>query len=239
MPRAVATPRPAPRKRRRRSPVDADTIYARVLEAIMEHRLAPGRKLVEDKLAEVFGVSRTLIRQTLARLAHESIVTLVPNRGAFVTSPTVDEAKEVFELRRLVEPTLARRLAAHGTAEHFAALRATIAREAAAREAGDRHSVIRLSGEFHMQVAEFAGGSVMVKTIRELASLTCLIIILYDTPGVRACPPNEHLDLVAAMEAHDADLAAARMEEHLHHVEDSLNLATAFVEEEDLERIFA
>src|SRR5689334_10284023 len=143
MPLTAATPRSAPRKRRRRSPVDADTIYARVLEAIMEHRIAPGRKLVEDKLAEVFGVSRTIIRQTLARLAHESIVTLVPNRGAFVTSPTVEEAKEVFELRRLVEPTLARRLAANGTAEQFAALRATIAREAAARDANDRHAVIR------------------------------------------------------------------------------------------------
>ena len=235
----TAVARPSSPKRRKRSPIDAETIYGRVVDAIMEHRLAPGRKLVEEKLAEVFGVSRTIIRQVLVRLAHEMIVTLIPNRGAFVTSPTVEEAKEVFELRRLIEPALARRLAAAGTAEQCAGLRAIIEREAVARDANDRHAIIRLSGEFHIRMAEMAGGSVMVKTMRELASLTCLIIILYDAPGVRACPPNEHLELIEAIEAHDGDLVAERMVRHLHHVEESLNLSTGFVEEEDLDRIFA
>ena len=83
-----------------------------MLNAILEHRLRPGTQLVEERLAAVFGVSRTKIRQAIARLAHDGIVTVFPNRGAFVTSPGRDEAREVFEARRLIEPGLVRRLAA-------------------------------------------------------------------------------------------------------------------------------
>src|SRR5215208_6073563 len=74
-----------------------DVIFQRILGAILEHRLPPGTKLGEEKLAAVFGVSRTQVRQALARLTHDRIVTLIANRGAFVSSPTVDEAREVFE----------------------------------------------------------------------------------------------------------------------------------------------
>ena len=66
-----------------------DEISERILQAIWEHRLPPGTKLVEEKLSEVFGVSRTKIRLALARLSHDSILTVEPNRGTFVSSPTV------------------------------------------------------------------------------------------------------------------------------------------------------
>ena len=85
-------------------------IYERMVATILDHRLSPGTKLVEDKLATAFGVSRTRIRPVLVRLANEQIVTLTPNRGAMVAQPTQTEAREVFEVRRMIERSEERRV---------------------------------------------------------------------------------------------------------------------------------
>jgi DNA-binding GntR family transcriptional regulator len=183
----------------------------------------------------VFGVSRTKIRQAIARLAHDGIVTVFHNRGAFVSSPTVEEAREVFEARRLIEPWLIRSLAAGATPAQVKRLRAHVALESEARAANDRRSIIRLSGDFHQIIADMVGNSVIARTMRELESLTCLVIILYDSPRVPACPYHEHSDLIDAIERHDPDEAARRMVEHLNHVEAALDLTQARAGEIDLE----
>ena len=228
-----------PKTGRRRAPPSIDGIYQRVLGAILAHQLPPGTQLVEERLASVFGVSRTKIRQALGRLAHESIVTNVPNRGAFVSSPTVEEAREVFEARRLIEPDLVRRLARSATAEQIERLRAHVALESAARAANDRRAIIRLSGDFHQIIAELAGNAFLARAMRELETLTCLVIILYDAPNVPSCPYDEHSAITDAIEAHDPGRAAAMMVEHLNHVEGSLDLKQATGGEVDLEAVFS
>src|ERR1700712_3347789 len=88
----------------RRPGVPSDlAIYQRIAAAIFEQRLPPGTKLTEDKLGGIFGVSRTIVRNALLRLAHERIVEVRPNRSAVVASPTREEAQHVFEARRIVE----------------------------------------------------------------------------------------------------------------------------------------
>src|SRR3990167_3902082 len=94
----AATPSPAPT-----STLSDEEIYQRLIEAIVDQRLLPGTKLVDDKLGQAFGVSRTRIRQVLIRLAQEQEVTLQPNKGASVAEPTVAEAREAFEARAVVE----------------------------------------------------------------------------------------------------------------------------------------
>ncbi|MCY7317426.1 MAG: GntR family transcriptional regulator, partial [Ramlibacter sp.] len=83
-----------------------DEIYERVYVAILEHRLQPATKLGEERLADIFGASRARIRDVLARLAHEQIVELYPQRGAYVAKPTIEQARDVFEARRLIEPAV-------------------------------------------------------------------------------------------------------------------------------------
>lgn len=231
----------APQRRaatRRAKPTVTD-IHDRVLTAIHEHRLKPGMQLVEERLAAVFGVSRTQIRHALARLAHDGIVSVYPNRGAFVASPSVQEAREVFEARRLIEPWLIGRLAASATPARVQRLREHVQLESRAHAARDRHSIIRLSGEFHLHIAEMVGNSIIARTMRELESLTCLVIILYDSPRVPSCPYHEHSDLIDAIERHDADEAPRRMIEHLNHVEAALDLRQEGEREVDLEAAFA
>lgn len=223
----------------RRAPASVDAITERVLTAIWEHRLPPGTKLVEEKLANVFGVSRTKIRLALARLAHDSILTIYPNRGTFVSSPTIEEAHHVFNARRMIEPALVLQIAQTSTKDQIARLRRSVELEAEARARNDRRTIIRLSGEFHILLAEMAENPFLSRSMRELTSLTCLIIALYDSPGVPSCPHHEHGDLVDAIAARDGERAVTLMVTHLDHVEHSLDLNTAPGAEMDLEAVFA
>lgn len=215
-----------------------EAIYLSLLSAIMEHRLLAGTKLVEERLCEVTGASRARIRQVFARLAHEKLVTLVPNRGAFIASPTVEEAHQVFQTRQVIEPELAATLARQATPAKVRSLQRHVQEEDAARARGDRAAVIRLSGEFHILLAEMAGNAILEKVIREMVSLTCLIITLYDRPGAPACPEHEHRDLIAAIEKRDEGAARAVMREHLEHIEGSLDLTVTEVGAPDFYSIF-
>ena len=75
----------------------AEEITEQLSDAVHEHRLKPGAKLREDEVSDVFGVSRTVVRQALQAMAFEGLLTIEKNRGAFVSKPTLKEAHEVFQ----------------------------------------------------------------------------------------------------------------------------------------------
>jgi DNA-binding GntR family transcriptional regulator len=214
-----------------------DEIYEKITVAILEHRLHPGTKLVEERLAEIFGVSRARIREVLARLAHEQIVELFPQRGAYVAKPTTEQALDVFEARRLIEPAVLRRLVETLTPEKLAKLRQHQELEMDARRRDDKRAVIRLSGEFHSLAAELAGNTALARSMRELSVLTCLMIFLYDAPTSTSCRADEHSQIIDAIAKRDAARAERLMLEHLDHIESSMKLETA-TEEVDLAAIF-
>ena len=222
------------------APPTEDEIYERLLEAVFEHRLPPGTKLGEDRLATIFGVSRARIRQVLPRLAHEGVVTLAPNRGAFVARPTVEEARDVFEARRIVEPGIVERLMrSPERRQALARLRQHVAAERRARLEDDRRAVVRLSGEFHTLLADMAGNAVLAKAMRELAMRTCLVIALYDKPTVPSCLGEEHADIVEALAQGEGARATRLMLDHLRHVERNLDLSVVEAEPVDLEAALA
>jgi DNA-binding GntR family transcriptional regulator len=242
----LATLRPAaPAKRARKSVSQArlerenthDEIYERIYAAILEHRLPPGTKLVEERLAAIFGTSRARIREVLARLAHEQIVELYPQRGAYVAKPSVEQARDVFEARRLIEPAVLRRLIETLTAEKLARLRQHQDLELDARRRDDKRAVIRLSGEFHSLAADLAGNSALARQMRELSVLTCLMIFLYDAPTSTSCRADEHSQIIEAIARRDAVRAERLMLHHLDHIESSMKLEIT-AEAVDLEAIF-
>ena len=138
------------------------------------------------------------MREVLSRLAHEQIVELYPQRGAFVAKPTPQQAMDVFEARRLIEPAVLKRLVALLTPDKVARLRQHQELELDARRRDDRRAVVRLSGEFHVLLAELAGNSALSRSLRELSSLTCLIILLYDAPTAMSCRADEHAEIIEA-----------------------------------------
>jgi len=202
----------------------ASDIHARLQNAILEHRLLPGTKLGEDRLADIFAVSRARIRQVLTQLAHAQLVEIVPQRGAFVACPSPEQARDVFEARQVVEPAVVQRLIATLTPPKLAQLRRHVAAETAARLAGDQRAIIRLSGEFHVLLAELAGNSALARAMRDLCAVTCLIISLYNAPTRHSCRSDEHAELIDAIAQHDVAKAQQLVREHLAHIEQSLVL---------------
>ncbi|MGA1080029.1 MAG: GntR family transcriptional regulator [Steroidobacteraceae bacterium] len=215
-----------------------DRIYEKIQGAILEHRLHPGTKLAEERLAAIFDVSRARIREVLARLAHEQIVEVIPQRGAFVAKPSIEQAMHVFEARRLIEPALMKRLIDVLTPEHVQQLRRHLALEEDARRRGDKRAIVRLSGDFHILVADLAGNRLLARQMRELSSLTCLIIYLYDAPTATSCRADEHAQIVESVARRDLPRAQALMLDHLAHIEQSLTLEST-TSEVDFEAIFS
>ncbi len=192
--------------------------------AIHEHRLAPGTKLGEDDLGEIFGVSRTVVRAALQKLAHDRLVELKRNRGAFVAKPSVREAREVFEARALVEPPTARAAAERATAEDIAALEKHIDAEHAAIEAGNAGAALYLSGLFHLEIARIADQTTIAAFIDQLIARSSLIIALYWQRRNALCESHAHHELLKAMADHDGDRAEELMTSHLVDLHTSLDL---------------
>ena len=96
-------------------PTATRRIVESITAAIVERRLMPGTKLAEQKLADIFEVSRTLVRQALNQLSRDRLVTLTPARGAVVAQPSVEEARQVFQVRQWLEAAMVGALCASVT----------------------------------------------------------------------------------------------------------------------------
>lgn len=219
-------------------------MYERMISAILDHRLPPGTKLVEDKLASAFGVSRTRIRPVLMRLANEQVVTLIPNRGATIAQPSEQEAREVFEARRLIEPRLVELFIARASKADMQTLKRCIDDEEAARLAGDMRRAIRLSGDFHLHIAARAGHETLSRILRELTSRTSLILMTYSSAHASereeatACGCREHRTLLDAIRLRDAPEAGRRMHDHLTRLEAQLHFSPPAQEPPSLAQLF-
>ncbi|WP_025994302.1 GntR family transcriptional regulator [Pseudomonas viridiflava] len=215
-----------------------DIVYAHIFDAILEQRLAPGTRLSEEALGEIFGVSRTIIRRALSRLGHEGVVLLRPNRGAVVASPSVEEARQVFFARRMVEKAITELAVEHATAAQLAQLRQMVSDERDSFSRGDRGAGIRLSGEFHLQLAVAARNAPLISFQRSLVSQTSLIIAQYETGNRTHCSYDEHNQLIDAIEARDAALAVELMMHHMDHIDSKLNLDED-ASSDDLQAVFS
>ncbi|SAK63871.1 GntR family transcriptional regulator [Caballeronia fortuita] len=198
---------------------NAESIAENIRAAILEHRLAPGAKLTEAQLCEVFDVKRGPVRQALAQLANEKLVDLEPNRGAFVASPSLQEVHEVFEMRRIIELAVVERIAQGHGVRRLKSISATIGKERRAFESHDFSSWIRLSGEFHTELAALTGNTVLCECLSGLVARSTLISALYESLGKSSCSFEDHEDILAALDAGDAAKAGVLMAQHLRDVE--------------------
>ena len=180
----------------------ADDIAREVSAAIVADKLPPGTRLREEALARVYKVSRTKIRAALLMLSKDKLINIVPDKGAFVSKPDANEAREVYAVRRILEAALAREFVA----------RATLLR-AAPLCAGNR-----LLSHFHILLAEAVGNSVLTGMLRELSARSAVITVLYQTSHDAHCSSREHHAFIEAARAGDAERACALMDEHLEHV---------------------
>ncbi len=222
----------------RRSGTQDERVYAHIFDAILEQRLAPATKLSEEALGAIFGVSRTVIRRALSRLGHEGVVLLRPNRGAVVASPTADEARQIFYARRMIEQAITELACERASAAQISDLRRCVAEEHACFARGDRGTGIRLSGEFHLKLAEVAGNAPLIGFLRSLISQSSLIIALYERRNQAHCSDEEHLRLIDAIEARDVGTAVGLMMRHMDGIDGKLDFEEG-APPDDLQAVFS
>lgn len=215
-----------------------EEIVARIFEAIIDQRLPPGTKLSEAALCEAFSVGRMRIRQSLLLLASREVVELQPNRGAFVASPSAEQAREVFEARLMIEPNVARLAAERATEADLINLERHLKLEHEAHHGSKRRDAIRLSGQFHVLLAEIANNTVTLRMVKELVTRTSLIIGIFGSPGVSNCRDEDHDEIFAAFRARDTKSAARLMSEHLCRIQEHLELTGPAEGASDLVAIF-
>ncbi len=193
-------------------------VYSQIFDAVMDRRLLPGAKLTESTLCSIFECSRATVRAALSALAHDKIVVLEVNRGAFVWQPNAKETQDVFELRRDIESLILTRLSALPDLDiHLQRLYAMVARERQAYELGDRIAWIRLSNAFHVELARCIGNQELTELMHTLCARTSLIIAYYDSPGEKACSFYEHEEILQHLSQRNVQQAIESM---LHHLSD-------------------
>ena len=222
--------RPAPRASKVRasagdtSPNSTQRIVESITTAIVERRLMPGTKLAEQKIADIFKVSRTLVRQALNQLSRDKLVTLEPARGARVAEPSIDEARQVFEVRNMLESAMIRRAASELSDAQLAELRAHLRDEQAAVQRTDVSGRTRLLADFHVVIATMLGNQVLAELLSDLVTRSSLIALMYQSSHSAEHSFDEHVAIVDALARRDAKAAVRLMEDHLHNVERNLQL---------------
>lgn len=211
-------------------------IYRLLRRAIIEQALVPGTRLPEDTIGEQYGVSRTIVRQALVRLESEGLVETKPNRGACVATPSLEEARQIFEVRHCLEREVIRQLVDRISMLGLDALETHVAREAQVRNK-DGPASIRLAGEFHILLADLTGNKILARYVAEVVSRCSLILAIYGRSHSSDCAVDEHRQIIDAVRGGDAEKAEGIMTHHLGAVEDRAHLASDHTP--DLEAVLA
>lgn len=206
------------------APGSTQRIVESITAAIVERRLMPGTKLAEQKIADIFEVSRTLVRQALNQLSRDRLVTLQPARGAFVAKPGVEEARQVFVVRQMLEAAAVRQLCRVITDEQVDALRAHLREERDAVGRSDVSGRTRLLADFHVVLARLLGNEVLAQLLADLLTRSSLIALMYQSSHSAEASAAEHVAIVDALARRDARAAARLMAQHLESVERNLRL---------------
>jgi DNA-binding GntR family transcriptional regulator len=188
--------------------------YQHLKHDIMSGAYSPNERLVEAPLTRALGVSRNTLRTVLARLEHEGLVILEPNRGGRVRSFSLEEAHDMLRVREVLEGLVAGLAAVRATPEQFARLRAIVSETGQAIKDDDVMQYTALNRQFHEQVIEVAGSRQAATALDALHfPLVKFQFQVALVPGRKLENVAEHLDVLRAIEARDADGAerAARM----------------------------
>ena len=196
----------------------ADRVYAGLRRIIIDQTLAVGARLPEDSVAARFGVSRTVVREAIARLAADGLVERQSHRGARVAHPTPREADDIASVRREVETIIVRRLAGSISKKDVERLRQHVRLQQ--ESFVDRRAAIRKSAEFHVLLAELTDSATLLRIVSDLVARSSLVFLAQATVHALHCGPREHGDIVDAIASGDPTDAEKKMQQHLKDVDE-------------------
>ena len=204
----------------RKSTTDlADQMYAEIYHAIMGMKLAPKTKLTERDLCEIYQLPRHQVRQVLAKLESDGLVDIHANRGAFIANPSEIEAREMFEVRVILESAVLESIVPALSDRALQQLSEMVNDERTAFKNGQREAWVKLSAEFHIALARLTDNQTLVSAITKYVTRTTLLISSSHPATAGSCSFDEHLEILEAMKRRDTAAAIAVMRSHLKHCE--------------------
>jgi DNA-binding GntR family transcriptional regulator len=186
-------------------------------QAIRDFELKPGQRLVERELIEQLGVSRTTIREALRELASEGLVTVVPQRGAIVSAPSLEEALDLYEVRAALESLIASRFVERATDAEVAELAETVENIAeVSRTATDIRTILAAKDEFYRVLTSGAKSVTLQQLIEGIQARVQVLRATSLSEAGRAMQVVEELRaVVLAVTERDAEKAAALTADHV------------------------
>ena len=194
-----------------------EEVYCKLKNAIRKRYIKRGSQLVEVALAQQLGVSRTPVRGAIKRLESEGLVYSIPNRGAFVITPTSKEIEETYMVRTELECMAARLTADVITDAQVTELNQLVIDEAKVFDRTNLDGYDVANASLHLKIAEFSGNTVLFHYVKELLDRTRIYLILFDPFFKLEYSPtvDAHQKIVDALAHHSAEKAEQAIREHL------------------------
>ena len=193
----------------------SEEAYLQIRDRILCLDLPPGSVVNEGRLREELAIGRTPIREALQRLAHEKLVRSVPHRGTFVTDVNITDLARITEVRVVLESHAARLAAERCIAADETALQALLS-DLRSGAAADQRQLMRLDQQIHREIYRMARNSFLQSTLERYFNLSLRLWFLVLDREVRLRDAvEEHVALLEAVLAHDADHAEAVMRRHV------------------------
>jgi GntR family transcriptional regulator, gluconate operon transcriptional repressor len=218
------------------SPTLADRTAEILRERILAGEFVSGDRLVEAQIAKQLGISRGPLREALKQLAADGLVRDEPRRGTFVTTPTMEDVRDAYDLRVAIEGKAARLVIANRDRAALDALRRAADGVAAAAEAADLRKLVQADYEFHQTLCRVSGNRRLLDAFVRNASVLRILLRLEEEQFYRSYDEvaEQHRELLAAVEVGDASQAEAMFTEHLESARDRLMQHLAAQTEEEL-----
>lgn len=201
-----------------------DRICTTLATAIGEGALKPGSKIIEEAIADHFGVSRTVVRGALGVLQRDRLLERKRNRGTFVAEPSIEEAKQLFEARRALERTMLDLVLQRITSADLDRLEALTEEELRIYHADHSAPKSAAVGQFHVELSRIAGNDVLSEMLAKLVARLSLVMALYEDGRIDDCGAEHHRAIVAALRAKDLKKAQGLMDAHLGDIEGRVKL---------------
>lgn len=189
-----------------------EAAYGRIRAAIRDGKLAPGERLTETDLAARFGVSRTPVRQAIARLEAEGLLTHEPRRGLTVTRPDHQQVVELYVMREVLEGAAARLAAQHASETEIAAMAEIVEHEP--EVFGDAGALAEVNQRLHGLLYLAAHNRYLLRSLEQLAATMALLPTLLTHGGRAEQAHDEHRAIIAAILARDGAAAESAARRH-------------------------
>jgi DNA-binding GntR family transcriptional regulator len=191
-----------------------DLVTEQIRNAILAGRYKPGERLVEERLAADFRVSRNPVREALRSLASAGLVVAIPRRGAAVARFSAEEGREMIEVRAMLEGVNARHAARRHEPAMIEALQQVLAEGRAKAASAGAEELVQLNARFHDLLAGAGSNRILGDVMRSLRERTNLV---FSPASTSAAAQNwgEHAAILEAVIAGDEDLAALHATRHV------------------------